>query len=278
MIKNLFIKKRGICFISSLLIIVFFTSACSSVSSKELNKTKKSSKEKITVLAAASLTEAFTELGNDLEKEKNIKSSFNFAGSQQLVTLIEQGAPADVFASADTKNMDKVVSDNKVEDSTIFTKNQLVIGKYKNSKIQVSSLKDLAKDGVKIVVGDKSVPCGAYFYKAISKAVSDKVIDENTYNKILKNIKSSELNVKDIVSKVSMGEADVGIVYKTDINTKNQDKIQVIADDEFSKLKVEYPIAVISSSKHKKAAKSFINYLTSSKGKKLLEKYGFTIK
>lgn len=270
------IKKRAVFFISILMVLAFLMCACSSVSSKELKKT--SSKEKITVLAAASLTEAFTKMGKDIEKEKNIKVSFNFAGSQQLVTLIEQGAPADVFASADTKNMDKVITDKKVESSTIFTKNQLVIGKFKDDKMNISSLKDLGKDGVKIVVGDKSVPCGAYFYKAIDEAVKDKAIDKDTYNKILKNIKSSELNVKDIVSKVAMGNADVGIVYKTDINKSNQDKIQIITDEEFSKQKVEYPIAIVSASNHKKAAKTFIEYLTSNKGKNLMNKYGFTIK
>lgn len=269
-------KKQAVFFISILMSIAFLTSACSSASSKELKKT--SSKEKITVLAAASLTEAFTEMGKDIEKEKNIKTSFNFAGSQQLVTLIEQDAPADVFASADTKNMDKVIKDKKVERNTIFTKNQLVIGKFKDSKANISSLKDLGEDGVKIVVGDKSVPCGAYFYKTIDEAVIDKYIDKETYNKILKNIKSSELNVKDIVSKVAMGNADVGIVYKTDINKSNQDKIQIIKDKEFLKQKVEYPVAIISASNHKKTAKTFIEYLTSNKGKALMNKYGFTVK
>lgn len=272
------IKKRSVFFTFISMILVLSMCSCSSVSSKNVAADKKASKEKIIVLAAASLTEAFTEMGKDLEKEKNIKTSFNFAGSQQLVTLIEQGAPADVFASADTKNMDKVINEKKVEGSTIFTKNQLVIGKFKDSKIDISSLKDLGKDGVKIVVGDKSVPCGAYFYKAIDKAVMDKTIDKDTYNKILKNIKSSELNVKDIVSKVAMGNADVGIVYRTDINKSNQDKIQIITDEEFSKQKVEYPIAIISGSNHKKAAKAFIEYLTSNKGKTLMSKYGFTVK
>lgn len=272
------IKKRAVFFISTLMVIVFLMCSCSSVSSKKVTAVKKASKEKIIVLAAASLTEAFTEMGKDIKKEKNIEISFDFAGSQQLVTLIEQDVSADVFASADTKNMDKVINEKKVEGSTIFTKNQLVIGKYKDSKININSLKDLAKDGVKIVVGDKSVPCGAYFYKAINEAVTDKVIDKDTYNKILKNIKSSELNVKDIVSKVAMGNADVGIVYKTDINKSNQDKIQIITDKEFSKQNVEYPVAIISASNHKKAAKTFIEYLTSNKGKALMNKYGFTVK
>lgn len=270
-------KSKLMCAVVTLVLAAVLTCSCSSASSKELKSKTKSSPEKITVLAAASLTESFDEIGKELKKEKNIDASFNFAGSQQLVALIEQNTNADVFASADTKNMDKVAKEDKVEKSIIFTKNQLVIGKYKQSKAQIASLKDLAKDGVKIVVGDKSVPCGAYFYKALDSALKDKVIDQDTYNKILKNIKSNELNVKDIISKVQLGDADVGIVYKTDINKENKDKIDVIADDEFSKLKVEYPIAVIGVSKHKKAAQAFIDYVTSSKGKKILEDYGFTV-
>ncbi|PJI08103.1 MULTISPECIES: molybdate ABC transporter substrate-binding protein [Clostridium] len=271
--------KNFLCYVLSIFMAVFLLVGCTKVdeSSKSLVEKKSNKSQKIIVLAAASLTESFNDIGKNLKKDKNIEASFNFAGSQQLVSLIEQDVNADVFVSADNKNMNKVIDEKKVSKSVIFTKNELVIGKYKKSSASVNSLKDLAKPGIKIIVGDKSVPCGAYFYKALQKALQDKTIDKAEHDKILANIKSNELNVKDIVSKVNLGEADVGIVYKTDINKKNKDKIQIIEDREFSKLKVEYPIAVINVSKNKKAAQEFINYVTSTKGKSILKSYGFSV-
>lgn len=253
---------------------------CGSTTSKtsSVQSNKKEAPKKITVFAAASLTESYNEIAKDLKKDKNIEVSYNFAGSQQLVTAIDQGANADVFASADTKNMDKIKTDGKVDKSKIFANNQLIIAKYKDSSISITSLKDLAKDGVKLVVGDKSVPCGSYFYKALDAALKDNTIDQDTYNKILKNIKSNELNVKDIVSKVTLGEADAGVVYKTDVVKSNKDKLQVVKDAEFSKLKIEYPVAVINSSSNKNAAQEFIDYITTGKGKDILKKYGFIVK
>lgn len=272
--------KNFLCYALSIFMVVFLLAGCTKAdeSSKSLVEKKSNKPQKIIVLAAASLTESFNDIGENLKKDKNIEASFNFAGSQQLVSLIEQDVNADVFVSADNKNMNKVIDEKKVSKSVIFTKNELVIGKYKKSSASINSLKDLAKPGIKIIVGDKSVPCGSYFYKALQKALQDKVIDKAEHDKILANIKSNELNVKDIVSKVNLGEADVGIVYKTDINKKNKDRIQIIEDKEFSKLKVEYPIAVINVSKNKKAAQEFIDYVTSTKGKNILKNYGFSVK
>ncbi|AGK98249.1 molybdate ABC transporter substrate-binding protein [Clostridium pasteurianum] len=265
----------------SILIVTVFTAACGNSTSENnaANNTASGSKEppkQITVFAAASLTESYTEIGKQIEKDKNIKVTFNFAGSQQLVASINQGVNADVFASADTKNMKTLTDAKKVDKDVIFAKNQLVIAKNKSSNASINSLADLGKDGVKLVVGDKSLPAGNYFYKALDAAKADNAIDQATYDKIIKNIKSQELNVKDVVSKVKLGDADAGVVYKTDAN--NQKELQVITDKEFSKLQVDYPIAVVSDSKNKTAAQEFIDYVTTGKGKDILKQYGFSVK
>nr|AAT37647.1 ModA [Clostridium pasteurianum] len=260
--------------------ISVFSAACGSNASKnDTNNntaTKQEPAKKLTVFAAASLKESYTEIGKQIKNDKNIDVEFNFAGSQQLVASINQGVSADVFASADTKNMKTLSDAKKVDKDVIFAQNQIVIVKNKDSKATINSLKDLGQDGLKLVVGDKSLPAGNYFYKALDAAKADNTIDQATYDKIIKNIKSQELNVKDVVSKVNLGDADAGVVYKTDAN--NQEKLQVITDEEFSKLQVDYPIAVVSDSKNKDTAQQFVDYVTTGKGKDILKQYGFSVK
>lgn len=280
--KSLFKGCKFTLLILIILLAAMFSAACGNSSGQQNSTTKNETAgsneppKKITVFAAASLKESYTEIGKQIKKDKNIDVEFNFAGSQQLVASITQGANADVFASADTKNMKTLTDAKKVDKNAIFTQNQVVIVKNKSSKVSISSLADLGKDGVKLVVGDKSLPAGNYFYKALDAAKADNTIDQATYDKIIKNIKSQELNVKDVVSKVNLGDADAGVVYKTDAN--NQKELQVITDKEFSKLQVDYPIAVVSASKNKTAAQEFVDYVTTGKGKDILKQYGFSVK
>lgn len=280
--KSLFKGCKFTLLILIILLAAMFSAACGNSSGQQNSTTKNETAgsneppKKITVFAAASLKESYTEIGKQIKKDKNIDVEFNFAGSQQLVASINQGVNADVFASADTKNMKTLTDAKKVDKDVIFAQNQVVIVKNKSSKASINSLADLSKDGVKLVVGDKSLPAGNYFYKALDAAKADNTIDQATYDKIIKNIKSQELNVKDVVSKVNLGDADAGVVYKTDAN--NQKELQVITDKEFSKLQVDYPIAVISDSKNKTAAQEFVDYVTTGKGKDILKQYGFSVK
>lgn len=280
--KSLFKIKnfKAMFLVVSILIVAMFTAACgnNATQNQTTNNTAATQEpaKKLTVFAAASLKESYTEIGKQIKKDKNIDVTFNFAGSQQLVASINQGVDADVFASADTKNMKTLTDDKKVDKDVVFAQNQIVIVKNKNSKATIKSLADLGQDGLKLVVGDKSLPAGSYFYKALDAAKADNTIDQATYDKITKNIKSQELNVKDVVSKVNLGDADAGVVYKTDAN--NQKQLEVITDKEFSKLQVDYPIAVISASKNKETAQQFVDYVTTGKGKDILKQYGFIIK
>lgn len=276
--RSLFKNFKIMFLVVSILIVAMFSAACGNNATQNdttNNATTQEPAKKISVFAAASLKESYTEIGKQIKKDKNIDVEFNFAGSQQLVASINQGVATDVFASADTKNMKTLTDAKKVDKDVVFAQNQIVIVKNKDSKATINSLADLGQDGLKLVVGAKSLPAGNYFHKALDAAKADNTIDQATYDKIIKNIKSEELNVKDVVSKVNLGDADAGVVYKTDAN--NQKQLQVITDKEFSKLQVDYPIAVISDSKNKEAAQQFVDYVTTGKGKDILKQYGFLV-
>ncbi|MCR3761748.1 molybdate ABC transporter substrate-binding protein [Clostridium felsineum] len=267
-------KIISILSLSILLTSCFYGCSTNNLSSAKtsISSTKKSNK-KIVVLAAASLTESFNEIATNFKKDTGISVSFDYAGSQQLESLINQGTTADVFASASTKNMDNVKNSKLVSSPAIFVKNKIVVCENKNSKIKISKLSDLGQSGLNLVIADKSVPVGQYFYKVLD---SNNITSEEKSH-ILNNVKSNELNVKDVVSKVLLGEADAGIVYKTDINKQNMSKLNTIDLKEFNSITAKYPISVINSSKDKSSAKRFINYVMSNKGRTILKNHGFTL-
>ncbi|GFP76022.1 molybdate ABC transporter substrate-binding protein [Clostridium fungisolvens] len=245
--------------------------------SKESKNITNNNDKKIMVFAAASLTESFNDIGKKFEEDKKIGVIFNFAGSQALAQSINQGSPADIFASANTNYMDELKESNKVDDFKFFAENKIVICVSKTSKISVSNFKDLSKNDLKLIIGDKTVPVGSYFYKVLEEQKQKNLIDAHTYDAIKSNIKSNELNVKDVLAKVVLGEADAGVVYKTDINKANKDKVYLVETSEFNNIKVQYPIAKLKASKNKEEAEEFITYITEGKGKDILKKHGFEI-
>jgi molybdate transport system substrate-binding protein len=178
------------------------------------------SSQTLTVLAAASLTESFSELGTMFETHNpGVKVSFNFAGSQQLAQQLDQGVAADVFASASPKYMAAAVTSKRVNqaDAQTFVKNRLVVIFPKDNPAGLTTLEDLAKPGLKLDLADKSVPVGQYALDFLDKAVKDPGLDPRFKDNVLKNVVSYEDNVKAIVTKVSLGEVDAGIVYVTDV-------------------------------------------------------------
>ena len=218
----------------------------------------------ITVFAAASLKATFTKLASDFEaKNPGTKITLNFAGSSDLVTQITQGAPADVFASADTKNMTKL-SDAKLIDGTAsnFATNVLEIAVPPSNPASISSFSDLAKPGVKVVVCAPQVPCGA---------ATDKV--ERATGTTLTPV-SEESSVTDVLGKVISGEADAGLVYVTDVKTAG-DKVKGIPFAESDKAVNTYPIATVGTSRNKDLAAAFVATVTGSEGKKVLNDAGF---
>ena len=231
----------------------------------------------LTVLAAASLTDSFNEMGKLFEsKNPGVAVAFNYAGSQVLAQQLDQGAPADVFASASPKYMNAAVTSKRVNqsDSKNFVKNRLVVIFPKDNPTGLKTLQDLAKPGLKIDLEDKSVPAGQYSLDFLDKAVKDPDFDPKFKDNVLKNVVSYETDVKAVVSKVSLGEADAGIVYITDYNVA-VDKLGKLDIPDSLNTVATYPIAPIADSKNPELAKAFVALVLSPEGQAIMAKYGF---
>lgn len=218
----------------------------------------------IRVFAAASLKAPFTQLAADFEAgHPGTKIALSFAGSSDLVTQISQGAPADVFASADTKNMTKLSDASLVEGTaTDFATNVLTIAVPPANRASVGSFADLAKPGVKVVICASQVPCGA----------ATKTIEKET-GVALKPV-SEETSVTDVLGKVTSGEADAGLVYVTDVKGA-AGKVKEVPFAEAAKAVNTYPIAAVRTSKNKELAAAFIAAVTGPAGKNVLADAGF---
>ncbi|MFJ4029280.1 molybdate ABC transporter substrate-binding protein [Paenarthrobacter sp. NPDC089989] len=218
----------------------------------------------VTVFAAASLKSTFTKIASDFEAANpGTKVTLNFAGSSDLVTQITQGAPADVFASADTKNMTKLSDAKQVDGSaTNFATNVLEIAVPPSNPANIAGFADLAKSGVKVVVCAPQVPCGSAT-ETIEKATG------TTLTPV-----SEESSVTDVLGKVTTQEADAGLVYVTDVKTAG-DKVKGIPFPESDKAVNTYPIATVGASRNKDLAKAFIAAVTSGEGRKVLTDAGF---
>ena len=218
----------------------------------------------ITVYAAASLKATFTQIGADFEKaHPGTRVTFNFAGSSDLVAQIQQGAPADVFASADTRNMDKATGDSLTAgDPVDFASNTLEIAVPPGNPAKIASLQDLTKPGVKVVVCAPEVPCGNAAVKVETAAKLD-----------IKPV-SEEQNVTDVLGKVIAGEADAGLVYLTDVKGAG-DKVEGIEFPEASAAVNTYPIAALKASRNAPLAAAFVQAVTSDAGQAVLAAAGF---
>lgn len=218
----------------------------------------------IAVFAAASLTDSFKALGDAYHRQhSNVDFRFNFAGSPTLVTQIEQGAQADVFASADTTNMDKLRSDGFTSGAPqVFAHNQLEIAVAPNNPRHIASLADLARPDVLYIAAAPTVPAGTYAVQALQKAgVSAKP-------------RSLETDVKSVVSKIQLGEADAGIVYTTDVKAAHGQVLGVpIPENE--NVVATYPMAIVKDSHYGDADSAFIGFVLSAAGQTTLASYGF---
>lgn len=218
----------------------------------------------ITVFAASSLTEAFTELGDQFMKDNpGAKLTFNFAGSGALVTQISQGAPADVFASADNTNMTKLTDagENKGEPVTI-AKNSMEIIVEKGNPKAIKTVADLAAPGLIVVLCADTVPCGKNAATVLSNAA------------VTLTPASFEDKVKGVVTKVSTGEADAGIVFVTDVNSAGSDAEGVKIPDALNVIS-DYPIVVTKEAPNATGGQAFVDYVASDAGQTVLATYGF---
>jgi molybdate transport system substrate-binding protein len=215
----------------------------------------------IKVFAAASLTAAFNELGPRFTTASGgTRVTFNFAGSQALATQIRQGAPADVFASADVPNMDKVR--DLVGDPRVFAGNRLAIVVEQGNPNGVDGLDDLAAGDLKVVLAAEEVPAGKYARQVLDRAgVRVRPVSE-------------EDNVKAVVTKVSLGEADAGIVYATDV-TAGGDRVEGVDIPTDQNVTASYPIATVEASEARDAAQAFVDLVRSAEGQQVLRRHGF---
>ncbi|MEU2281378.1 molybdate ABC transporter substrate-binding protein [Streptomyces sp. NPDC013178] len=232
-------------------------SSASASSSDELSGT-------VTVFAAASLKESFTTLGEEFEKEHpGTKVTFSFGGSDSLAASVTGGAPADVFASASPRTM-KIVTDAGDAEGTpaVFARNQLEIATLPGNPDKVSSLRDLTKSGLKVVLCDKEVPCGAAAQKALEAS------------KLQLTPVSYEQDVKAALTKVELKEADAAVVYKTDVHAAG-DKVEGVEFPESADAVNDYPITLLKDAQNVEAAKAFIALVRSAEGQKVLTEAGF---
>jgi molybdate transport system substrate-binding protein len=213
---------------------------------------------RLTVFAAASLTDVFPKI--------DARPRYGFAGSDVLAFQIQQGAPADVFAAASPKYPELLYKQGLVQKPIQFATNTLVLVVPKSNPAQIHTVDDLTKAGVKIVIGDRSVPVGSYTRTVLGNLGISAAV--------LKNVVSQETDVRSVLGKVALGEADAGFVYITDARTV-QGKVKVIALRESAQPHVVYEVAVVKNSPHLQAASRYVTRLIRLAAQRELERAGF---
>jgi molybdate transport system substrate-binding protein len=214
--------------------------------------------DSFTVYAAASLTEVFPKI--------DPSARYSFAGSDQLALQIRQGAPADVYAAASPKYPQLLYHDGLVRKPITFATNKLVVIVPKSNPAQIHSVYDLRRSGVKVVIGDRGVPIGAYTRQLLDAlGITDAVMP---------NVVSQETDVKGIVGKVALGEADAGFVYLTDARPVAS-KVTKVLIPAWAQPSIRYQLAVVSSTPRRVEARSFIRKVRSKRGRLLLKRAGF---
>ncbi|MDP9070387.1 MAG: molybdate ABC transporter substrate-binding protein [Actinomycetota bacterium] len=218
----------------------------------------------MTVFAAASLTEAFRALGTEFEgNHPGVEVAFNFAAAPTLVTQIQQGAPADVFASADEPNMKKAVDTGEVEGAPrTFARNHLQIAVAAGNPKRITGLADLTKPGLTIAGVAPDVPVGRYGAEAFAKAG------------LQPPEASREESVKAVVNRIALGEADAGIVYVTDVKAA-AGKVGGVEIPEEQNVVARYPIAALREAPHGDAARAFVEFVLSRPGQEVMSRFGF---
>lgn len=232
----------------------------------------------LTVFAAASLTEAFTEIAEEYESlNPGSKVVVNFAGSQQLAQQLSQGAPADVYASADQKQMENVIHAGRVKRGTekVFITNQLVVILPAENPGSIQDLGDLVEAGLQIILADGAVPVGRYSMEMLDNASQQSGYGVKFKEDVLNNVVSYEENVRAVLSKILLGEADAGIVYLSDAFGAQEGQIGLIDIPDQVNVTASYFLAPISDSSNPNLARKFIDFILSPAGQEIITRYGF---
>jgi molybdate transport system substrate-binding protein len=231
----------------------------------------------ITIFAASSLTDAFNEIGAQFQAANpGSKVTFNYGASSQLRTQLEQGARADIFASANQQEMDKAKQSRVISGTErVFVRNRLAVITPKDNPGAITSLKDLAKPGLKFVTAAPEVPIGVYTQDVLEKLAGDPAYGADFKDRVNANIVSREPNVRQVVAKVNLGEADAAVVYTSDVAPDVRNTVSMLEiPDQFNTL-ATYPIAVIKDALNPTGGAAFSAYVLSLDGQASLKKWGF---
>jgi molybdate transport system substrate-binding protein len=264
-------RRVGMAIMSALLGLALLATSCSPTEGG--TPSAPAGMGEVTVFAASSLTDAFGKIGSEIEESGEGKVTHNFGGSQALVTQLSQGARADVLASADARNMEAAVSAGVVETGTqrVLLTNRLVVAVEPGGRA-VATLEDLAKPGIKLVLAAESVPAGNYSLQALDKLSENPQYGADFKARVLANVVSREDNVRQVVAKVELGEADAGIVYVTDARGG---KVGTVAIPYEYNVIARHMIAPVKGGPNPEGGRRFMEYMLSDEGQQVLEDFGF---
>jgi molybdate transport system substrate-binding protein len=231
----------------------------------------------LTVFAASSLTDAFEEIGAAFEDENaGVDVVFNFASSSDLATQLAEGAPADVFASANNTQMNVARDAERIAGSPrTFVKNRLVLVVPADNPAGITTLRDLANEGVQLVIAAPDVPVRTYTDTMLTRLAADPAYGEAYSAAVMANVVSEEQNVRQVSAKVALGEADAGIVYVSDVTPDISDEVIAIPIPDYLNTIATYPIAVTNDSANPELAQAFVDYVRSDAGQDTLVNWNF---
>lgn len=231
------------------------------------------SEDRLVVFAAASLRDAFTALGADFERaHPGVDLTFNFAGTQELRTQLEHGAAVDVFASADQLHMDELVRSARATAPVVFARNEPVVVVSTEAAASLRSFAELPS-ATRIVIGTPEVPIGRYTLEVLDRA-SATTLGPDFRARVEARVVSRELNVRQVLAKVSLGEAQAGIVYRTDAQSARS-QVSVVTIPSEINVTADYPIAVLSHAAHPALGRAFVAFVLSADGQRTLSRAGF---
>ena len=264
---------------STVISLLIFLTGCGLFTNASVsqNQSLRSGSGSLMVFSAASLTEAFSQIGARFEAgHPGTKVSFNFAGSQQLAQQLAQGAPGDVFASADEQQMDAAIRMDRIDPirKQVFISNHLVVIFPRENPAGMTRLEDLSKPGLHLVLASGAVPVGAYSLEFLDRASRQTEFGPDFKDRVIANVVSYEENVKAVLSKVQLGEADAGIVYISDASEAT-DKLGYLEIPGSLNPTASYFIAPLKDSPDPDLAQAFIDFVLSPEGQETLAKFGF---
>ena len=229
----------------------------------------------LTILAASSLIDAFGELGKTFEKQnEGVTVKQSFESSSTLLTQIQQGAPADVFASAAMEEMDTAVEDGLVAGKPqVFVKNREIIMVPKDNPAGITEFQDVANPGVKLALAQEDVPAADYARQIMDKANAS--YGEDFEKRVLSNVVSREADVRASVNRVVVGDADATFGYASDYTVDIRDRVKVVPIPSDLNIIATYPIAALKDAEHPGLAKMWVELVTSKEGQRVLKKWNF---